>query len=323
MSVQNFTSVQNFIKKDNIDTIWDVIIDEEMFKFLSRDIQSNVLKLFNENIKGFFETERIKQTSLIEMNKKYILLILNYIKKNYPNNMPNKIKIYQDSETKESSTYEEIQNEKKTQFEKDLMKRQEEFTNAMALPLPEVPDFTDKFTDSPISGMEKIIKEITAKRNYDIEQINRKNQEKIENADNWLKPQETSIKSEKLITKTNEHEQPNNQNRLKYLNNQDKNLDKNLDNNTIIEKNKNVSWGLNEEFYLHTSLEKIEEDEEYENNIFKKLKKVPSSLENITLTMNDDSPNVEERLTHIEKTLEKYNNKMDKILELLQNRENK
>jgi hypothetical protein len=112
MSVQNFTSVQNFIKKDNIDTIWDVIIDEEMFKFLSRDIQSNVLKLFNENIKGFFETERIKQTSLIEMNKKYILLILNYIKKNYPNNMPNKIKIYQDSETKESSTYEEIQNEK-------------------------------------------------------------------------------------------------------------------------------------------------------------------------------------------------------------------
>jgi hypothetical protein len=146
-----------------------------------------------------------------------------------------------------------------------------------------------------------------------------KNQEKIENADNWLKPQETSIKSEKLITKTNEHEQPNNQNRLKYLNNQDKTLD----NNTIIEKNKNVSWGQNEEFYLHTSLEKIEEDEEYENNIFKKLKKVPSSLENITLTMNDDSPNVEERLTHIEKTLEKYNNKMDKILELLQNRENK
>jgi hypothetical protein len=312
-------SIQGFLKKENIDTLWDVIIDEDIFKFLSRDIQGKVFQVFLDNIKGFFEVEKTNTTELIDMNKKYILLILSHIRKNYPEKMPNKIKIFDEPLVKESITYEEIQNEKKTQFEKDFMKRQEEFTNAMALPVPEVPDFTDKFTDSPISGMEKIIKEITAKRNYDIEQINRKNQEKIENADNWLKPQETSIKSEKLITKTNQHEEPNNQNRLKYLNNQDKNLD----NNTIIEKNKNVSWGLNEEFYLHTSLEKIEEDEEYENNIFKKLKKVPSNLENITLTMNDDSPNVEERLTHIEKTLEKYNNKMDKILELLQNRENK
>jgi hypothetical protein len=312
-------SIQGFLKKENIDTLWDVIIDEDIFKFLSRDIQGKVFQVFLDNIKGFFEVEKTNTTELIDMNKKYILLILSHIRKNYPEKMPNKIKIFDEPLVKESITYEEIQNEKKTQFEKDFMKRQEEFTNAMALPVPEVPDFTDKFTDSPLTGMDKIIKEITAKRNYDIEQINRKNQEKIENADNWLKPQETSVKSEKLIAKTNEHEQPNNQNRLKYLNNQDKTLD----NNTIIEKNKNVSWGLNEEFYLHTSLEKIEEDEEYENNIFKKLKKVPSSLENITLTMNDDSPNVEERLTHIEKTLEKYNNKMDKIIELLQNRENK
>jgi len=312
-------SIQGFLKKENIDTLWDVIIDEDIFKFLSRDIQGKVFQVFLDNIKGFFEVEKTNTTELIDMNKKYILLILSHIRKNYPEKMPNKIKIFDEPLVKESITYEEIQNEKKTQFEKDFMKRQEEFTNAMALPLPEVPDFTDKFTDTPLTGMEKIIKEITAKRNYDIEQINRKNQEKIENADNWLKPQETSVKSEKLIAKTNEHEQPNNQNRLKYLNNQDKTLD----NNTNIEKNKNVSWGLNEEFYLHTSLEKIEEDEEYENNIFKKLKKIPSSLENITLTMNDDSPNVEERLTHIEQTLEKYNNKMDKILELLQNRENK
>jgi hypothetical protein len=316
-------SIQGFLKKENIDTLWDVIIDEDIFKFLSRDIQGKVFQVFLDNIKGFFEVEKTNTTELIDMNKKYILLILSHIRKNYPEKMPNKIKIFDEPLVKESITYEEIQNEKKTQFEKDFMKRQEEFTNAMALPVPEVPDFTDKFTDTPLTGMDKIIKEITAKRNYDIEQINRKNQEKIENADNWLKPQETSVKSEKLITKTNEHQQPNNQNRLKYLNNQDKNQDKTLDNNTNIEKNKNVSWGLNEEFYLHTSLEKIEEDEEYENNIFKKLKKVPSSLENITLTMNDDSPNVEERLTHIEKTLEKYNNKMDKILELLQNRENK
>jgi hypothetical protein len=67
-------SIQGFLKKENIDTLWDVIIDEDIFKFLSRDIQGKVFQVFLDNIKGFFEVEKTNTTELIDMNKKYILL---------------------------------------------------------------------------------------------------------------------------------------------------------------------------------------------------------------------------------------------------------
>ena len=283
-------SIQNFLKKDNIETLWEVIVDADMFKFLSRDIQSNIYKLFFENIKGFFETERIKSTNLIDMNKKYIILILNYITKNYPSNIPNKIKIYEESDTKEAITYEEIQNEKKTQFEMDLMKRQQDFKNAISLEIPETPEFKDKFKDEPISEMDKMIKEITAKRNYDVEKINNYYQK---DNDNWLKPQETSIKSEKFISEEFKKEDKN-QSRIKYLNNNN------------FEKNKSVTWGENEEFQESEKVEFQEED-----NIFKKLKKI-NTFENI------NEKNFEERLTNIEEKIEKYNDKLNKILQILE-----
>ena len=72
-------SIQTFLKKENVDTLWDVIVDEDIFKFLSRDVQGKVFQIFVENIKGFYEIERKTSTNLIDVNKKYILLILNYI----------------------------------------------------------------------------------------------------------------------------------------------------------------------------------------------------------------------------------------------------
>lgn len=313
-------SIQTFLKKENVDTLWDVIIDEDIFKFLSREIQGQIFEVFLDNIKGFFEVERNNTNKLMDMNKKYILLILTHIRKKYPNQIHNKIKIYDEPPVKEAITYEEIHNEKKSQFEKDLQKRQEDFTNAMALPVPEVPEFSDKFKDSPISEMDKMIKEITAKRNYDVEQINRLNQISIENADNWLKPQETSVKSEKLVpnkksnnlSQTLSSSQENNR-KLKYLTNID---DK--------QKEKNVTWGQNQEYNITNLNDDVEDTD---NNIFRKLKKVPSNLENIVLTMDETNTEiqipVEERLLQIEKRLELYDNKIDKILELLQGRENK
>ena len=44
--------------------LWDVISDEDIFKFLSPDIQSKVYNLFINNIQGFYEVERTKINSL-------------------------------------------------------------------------------------------------------------------------------------------------------------------------------------------------------------------------------------------------------------------
>ena len=74
-----------FIQKDNIQMLWDIVSDEDVFRFLSPDIQSKLSQLFINNIQGFYENEKTKTNSLVELNKKYMVLILNHIKSVYPN----------------------------------------------------------------------------------------------------------------------------------------------------------------------------------------------------------------------------------------------
>jgi hypothetical protein len=289
-------NINNFLTKENVNTLWDVISDEEIFKFLSRDIQSNVGNLFSTNIKGFFETERTKTNNLIEMNKKYILLILNYIKKNYPR-QPSKIKILEEPDVKELITYEELHNERKTHFEKDLQQRQQEFEDTMSIKAPPVPEFADKFTDKPIGEMDKIIKEMTSKRNYEVEQFNRNYQTDINQVTNWLKPQDTSIKSEKFVPPTKQEEQPTQSARFKYLNAEEQ---EKPENKKIVSPSKKVSWSENLEDTPFVSSQEVED-------IFKKLKKVNAPDENSDTI----------RITNLETEMKNLNAKMDTILELL------
>ena len=293
--------INNFFDKENINTLWDVISDEEIFKFLSRDIQTTVSNLFSNNIKGFFETERTKTNSLIDLNKKYILLILSHIKKNYPY-QPNKIKIYDELPVKENITAEEIQNDRKSQFEKDLQQRQQEFENSINVKVPPVPEFADKCEEIPISEMDKIIKEMTAKRNYDVEQINRNYSADVNQTNNWLKPQETSLKTEKLTPqKVNDEKEQSYNSRFKFLN-----IEEVEPNKIISPSKKNVTWKDNEEF------------DEVEENIFSKLKKVTkteASSNNIVLSLEETSN--EDRIINLESQIKIINNKMDLILDLL------
>ena len=293
-------NINNFLNKDNLTTLWDVISDEDIFKFLSRDIQSIIAQLFSNNVKGFFEIEKTKTNSLVDINKRYIMLILNHIKKTYTQKMPSKIKILDEPPAKEIITAEELQNERQSQFDKDLNKRQEEFENIMTVKAPPAPNFLDKYEDKPIGEMDKIIKDMTAKRNYDVEQITK-------NAvidDSWLKPQETSVKSEKITKEI----QPINESRFKYLN---------VDNVQQSPTKKNVTWGNN----IETS------DSEIEENIFKKIKKVKQpEIEfdgNISLSFeeinNNASNNVsnEDKIRELQFEVKTLHTKLDMIIELL------
>ena len=289
-------NINNFLTKDNVNTLWDVISDEEIFKFLSRDIQANVGNLFSTNIKGFFETERTKTNNLIELNKKYILLILNYIKKNHPH-QPSKIKILEEPPVKELITYEELQNERKSNFE-----------DTMTIKAPPVPEFADKFTDKPIGEMDKIIKEMTSKRNYEVEQFNRNYQTDINQVNNWLKPQDTSVKSEKFVPQNKEEQEPQSRqsNRFKFLNVEEEKSPTKKN----VSPTKNVSWGENTDVPLF--------DNEETDDIFKKLKRVNKNLEKenpIKLTFSENSDT--QRISNLENEMKNLNNKMDSILELL------
>jgi hypothetical protein len=294
-------SVNLFNKKDNVKMLWDLISDEDIFRFLTPDIQTKIYNLFLNNINGFFETERSKTNLLVDLNKKYILLILNHIKNTYPY-QPSKIKIHSEPPLKELITFEEIQNDKKSQFEKDFSRRQEEFDDSMSIKAPPLPEFSDPEgkTDKPIKEMDKILKEMQAQRNYEVEQINRTYT--TNQVDNWLKPQETSLKTEKFESK---QEQSQNYSRFKFLNELETTL-------SPTNSKKNVSFSNNDEIKI------FQDHDEEDINIFSKLKKVNKQEDNIRLEIHELP--IEDRISKLEINMSNLNEKMDRILTLLTNR---
>jgi hypothetical protein len=324
-------NINNFLDKENITTLWDVISDESIFKFLDRDVQERVFQIFSNNIKEFFNIERTKSNDLIELNKKYIMVLLNYIKKNYSHQTPTKIKIFDEPPpNKESITYEEIQNDRKSQFDKDLQKRQQDFEDSISIKAPPVPEFSDKYEDKPISEMDRIIKEMTAKRNYDVEQINKNYNPDINQTNNWLKPTDTSIKNEKLTKIKNPEESFQTYNKTKYID---------IGTNNSTEK-KTVTWADNREIQLNlyetdTNLEPDILPDEIETNIFKKLKRIdkPNESEKYTNYLLEDNISLEEKkpdnnkfennyenkINILESEIKNLNKKIDIIINLLKN----
>jgi len=298
-------SITTFLNEENLKVLWDVIIDADILKFQPKIYQEKIFQIFLVNSKGFYEVERKKINNLIELNKKYILLILNHIKQTAINPQPNKIKILDEipkpQVEKELITYEEIQNDRKSQFEKDLNKRRQDFENIMTIKAPPVPEFSDKYEDTPIEEMDKIIKEMTAKRNYDVEQINRNNiyKQQTSQVDNWLKPQETSLKSEKISNNNN---------------------NTNTNTNTNINK-KNVSWGKNQTKEIKLDIEEYNEEiENMDDNIFKKFKQiVPEKLINKNNEINNLKINeLENEVKNINEKINVMSENISMILSLLQ-----
>ena len=267
---------------------------------------------------------------MIDLNKKYILIILTYIKNSFSpqkiqhnssQQIPRKIKILDEpiKDKKELITYEDIQNDRTSQFERDLNKYKDEFNDAMSLHIPAVPNFSDNEKDLPIGEMEKLIKEITDKRNYDVEVINRNISlnNSDNNADKWLKPQETSIKSEKFQQPI--QNQPQNQPQKLNLDNKNQSIDLNTRPQPDSIK-KNVTWGENESVELTQNYA----DSNIESDLFKKLKKIsgPSVIESAKISMNttEEISVLKEDVQKINTKLEELDNNIKTILDILKNK---
>lgn len=306
-------SISEFTREQNVTMLWEVISDEDLYKCLLSENKTNVYQLFANNIAGFYNSEKSKIHSLVDINKKYILLILNYIKKSYVQET-NKIKIYNEP-VKESITYEDLQNDKRNKFERDLGRRQEEFEEYMTPKVPDVPQFADVMNDTPIKEMDRIIKEMEKQRNYEMEEINR-NYENQGKVDNWLKPLETSSKMDKFILQSKEDKESKEDypihSKLKHLNRLDVEKDK-----------KNVSFSNVEN--IHTFHE--EDDDVYA--LFSKLKKTNEDTSGFQALFedgenNDNNKNKDktkdkdkDKITILENELRDIHLKVNKILELL------
>jgi len=326
------TSVNEFLSKKNVELIWDVLIDEDVIKNNSNNVLQEINNKINQIILKFYENEKQTTNNLMELNKKFITIIINYVNKNFPKHshlQPIQLQPIQKQNQnygKEAITFEDLQTQRLSDFDKQLEKKQQEFTNAITLQLPEKPNFSDNI-DEPITEIELEVKKIVAQRNYDIEQIN--NRLNKEDVSKWLKPTETSIKNEKLNTNTGkiQEQQKQKENKdLKYIKIDNNDITK-LYENEVIDLNinydenpkKHISWA--DENVILQNNGKINE-----NNIFKKLKLLPSMLENNNSTSTYEekefslnkpntstTTNNDFKIINLEKEVNNLNNKVDEI----------
>jgi len=175
-------SAQNFLSEQNVVMLLDIIMDGDILKNQPVEVVNATEGVFYNNIHGFYKNSIKDSYSLIDLNKQYIMLILKYVESNFVRNdtIRNDMigndtirndTIRNDKPRQQRVTFEDIQNEKRSQFDKDLNAKQTEFTSAMTRPVPPIPKFSDTNTDEPLNEMELAIKQMTEQRKYDMEQI--------------------------------------------------------------------------------------------------------------------------------------------------------
>jgi hypothetical protein len=246
----------SFTANENIDLLWEIILEEEFIrKVVSREKIVEFRNYFIVQIKEFYNATAKLNIPLVQLNKQFITNFMMVMRSQQPTTTPN-------TQNKQLYTSQEIQAERKSQFENDLTRKQNEFTRAMSVPVPEIPKFSEDL-DKPIgSAMDELIAKTLAERNYEIQQIQQQ----------MLPPQ------------TPNSSQVQSQQQIKYIKIGEEvkgPVMTPIDVNDVFgrtpEKNtgvvKNVSWGENEyQEYNYT-----QQQPSYEtgfNHLFSKLKKV-------------------------------------------------
>jgi len=260
----------DFLKENNVRLLWEVLMDADILRSKPKEFIEYILEIFQKNLVPFYENERkITQQTLVTFNKKYISFMMDIILQVDLNSKnTNKPKNPINSQKKDLITYEEIQEERKSVFERDFNKKQEEFKQAVTLPTPPVPQFGDKLEEEkpPISELERRIQQTVKERNFDLLSTNHN----VKNASDWLNPQETSVKKEKGISNSME-------NKIKYIK-----IEEPLVKENIIQpiqlyglESKHIQWSENlEESYYIPDIETNKKTPT--DDIFSKLKMIPS-----------------------------------------------
>jgi hypothetical protein len=184
-------TIEEFKSEENIGLLWEIIFDVNNGK--SQSVE-------NIKIDFLFKVGKFIEIMSKQKNEKIDCLTLNKIFiTNYVGSLESEqpTKPSQKQSEPELITFEEIQKSKRSSFEKELKLKQIDFEKSMVNPVPEVPNFKVGTIDKPISEMEELIARTLAQRNYEIDQIHNQNMNPQE-AEKWLHPQETSVKSEKL-----------------------------------------------------------------------------------------------------------------------------
>jgi hypothetical protein len=328
----------DFITSENIEMIWEIILDDIKDRIKTQEQQSNARGFFINQARIFFEREKSTQQGLMQMNKQFISQIMKSFngqgQNQGPSQTPNQNPSQNPSQKQSKPIFkaEDIQAERLNAFERGLEEKKNDFLNAMTIPKPDAPNFSDNTLDAPIGGaMEELIARTLAQRNFEIEVLNKSSNK--DDVEKWLKPTETSIKTEKIQQKQqNDVQMDEKQKQYQYKNNPTPRFIQIGDELPI--NKKQLTWGENKEYefneinleineipaYKPNSMREIEENTIINrspiinapatktNDIFSKLKSV-----------KEDAP-LSSEIALLNNRISNLENKMEKILELLTNK---
>ena len=255
------TSLSQFTNKQNMNLLWDVLLDELHINTNNKSVITNVKAVFEGNVKPFTSKANPK-SSIMELNKQFLSQVVLAVNRLFPNFTKQEQNIKRititNEEVSEPYKIEDIHASRQSDFEKELERKRVDLDTYMTPQKPRELDFSDRGLDGKITAMDSLVAEKMAQRNLEIEQFQSGNHNTSGvDPEKWLKSSETSVKGEKIISSKNQN-QNQNQNRLKHIN-----IDDNNNISLTIQENKTpkkVSWDDNI-------------TEEPIMNIFQKLKK--------------------------------------------------
>jgi hypothetical protein len=199
-----------FLNKQNLKLLWDVLLDELQIDPTNKTVLTNIRTVFESNINPF--TKNISLNSniqLVNLNKQFLSQVVIAVNRLFPNlGREQDFKRIQISSEEVMSPYkiEDIHEARKDDFENQLKIKRNEFENSINLQKPKEMDFTEKIDDGKIKEMDALIAETIARRNFDIEQINKVTNVNTEDPENWLNPQKITKNTNTNIN-TNEKKQ--------------------------------------------------------------------------------------------------------------------
>ena len=299
-----------FITSDNVELLWEIIMEEDIVKVIPKNRINEFRQFYIGQVKQYYELVGTINLPLVKMNQDFISGFMKKLQPIPPQQPSQQIQ----PKNKELYTAEEIQTDKRSQFESELTRKQNEFKNAMTVPVPEIPNFGDQL-DKPIgSAMDQLIAKTLAERNYDVQMIQKQHANGVANVEQFLKSQETSVKVDKPGYKPTTTGTQS-QNQIKYIKIGDDIDDNTLKSTSVIDLSspklerldkKNVSWGNNEyQEYAQNSME-------IQNTLFSKLKYV-APIQNET-SANNEVAELKSEINYLKNQFTILNDKFDKLM---------
>ena len=234
----NNNGMSKFLNKQNIDLLWDVLLDELRVDRNNKQIFTNIRAVFESNINPFTKNANANTFPLVNLNKQFLSQVVIAVNRLFPNlKQEQDFKRIQISSEDVSEPYkvEDIHSERQNNFEKQVQQKRSEFEKSINLNKPAELDFTEKIDDGKIKEMDTLIAETMARRKFDIEQI--QHNLNTEDPENWLQSQQIKKQdTNNTNTNTNTTVEVGLYRKLKL-----KPIDTNTNTNTNTSK-KNVTW---------------------------------------------------------------------------------